>query len=252
MKRLSLSLKIYVGLVLALAISNAIQIFLPFYQDLMPSEALPASKPVLALANAGIAVVLYGGLGFIGLKLAERLGFAAIYDPDVTNRQRFLTPGMVGAGLGIFLIVADLIFSRFNGIGALLHPPFPSSIFASLSAGIGEEIMFRLFFIPLWVWLISFVILRRRWQKQVFWVVSVLSAFAFAAGHFPALMILYDFKTVSEIPLVLTFEIILLNGVISIFAAYYMRKYGFLAAAGIHFGTDIVWHVIWGLLQLLG
>jgi hypothetical protein len=41
-------------------------------------------------------------------------------------------------------------------------------------------------------------------------------------------------------------EIILLNGVISFFAACYFRKYGFLAAAGIHFWADVVWHVIFG------
>ncbi|GAH57810.1 unnamed protein product, partial [marine sediment metagenome] len=41
---------------------------------------------------------------------------------------------------------------------------------------------------------------------------------------------------------------ILLNGVVSLFAAYYFRKYGFLAAVGIHFWTDVVWHVVWGVI----
>jgi len=61
-------------------------------------------------------------------------------------------------------------------------------------------------------------------------------------------MILFGFKTIREIPSVLISEIILLNGVISIFAAYYFRKYGFLAAVGIHFWTDIIWHTIWGMI----
>jgi hypothetical protein len=43
-------------------------------------------------------------------------------------------------------------------------------------------------------------------------------------------------------------EIILLNGIVSIFAAYYFRKFGFLAPVGIHFWTDVVWHVIWGVM----
>ncbi len=34
---------------------------------------------------------------------------------------------------------------------------------------------------------------------------------------------------------------------ISIFGAYYFKKYGFFAPVGIHFWTDIVWHVLWGL-----
>jgi len=45
------------------------------------------------------------------------------------------------------------------------------------------------------------------------------------------------------------FEIFLLNGVLSLFAAHYFRQYGFLAAVGIHFWTDIIWHVIWGLIS---
>jgi len=247
LKRLSTSLKIYIGLVLLLAASNAIQVLLPSYQSLLPAASLPAPLPVVALANAGIAIVLYGGLGFIALRLARKLGFADIWDSRVNNRQRFLTPGVIGAALGVFLIVSDIVFSQFNSIGRLLHPSFPSSIFASFSAGIGEEIMFRLFFLSFWVWLISIVVLRSKWQNQVFWIIAVFSALAFALGHIPSLMILYNYASPVGMPPVLLTEIILLNGVISIFAAYYMRKYGFLAAVGIHFWTDIVWHVIWGL-----
>jgi hypothetical protein len=247
MKNISTSTKIYILLVLLLAASNTIQIFLPSYQSLIDTASLPVPLPVIALINAGIAIVFYGGLGFLGLKLAGKLGFANIWEPGINNRQRFLTPGIIGAALGVFLIVADIVFSHFNGIGRLIHPTFPASIFASLSAGIGEEIMFRLFFISFWVWLISWVILRKRGQNQVFWVITVISALAFAMGHIPSLMALMGYTSINEISPVLLAEGILLNGVISIFAAYYMRKYGFLAAAGIHFWTDIVWHVIWGL-----
>jgi hypothetical protein len=40
---------------------------------------------------------------------------------------------------------------------------------------------------------------------------------------------------------------ILLNGVVGLLAAWYFRKAGLLAAIGIHFWTDIVWHLVWGL-----
>ncbi|MFH1031669.1 MAG: CPBP family glutamic-type intramembrane protease [Chloroflexota bacterium] len=203
---------------------------------------------MLALANAGIMLFLYGGLGFIGLKLSQKLGFPEIWDTKVSNKQRFLIPALIGAVLGIFLIIADTIFTRFHTLGPIPHPLFPSSIIASISAGIGEELIFRLFFISFWVWLISYVILKKRWQNQIFWVVAVISALAFALGHLPAVLILSNLKTVSQIPPALMAEIILLNGVVSLFAAYYFRVFGFLAPVGIHFWTDIVWHVIWGLI----
>lgn len=247
MRKISTSTKIFIRLVLLYAVLAAVSVYLPAYQGLVPEAELPAPKPVLALANAGIVLVLYGSLGFTGLNLAKKLGFPDIWEPEVSNRERFITPAAVGAALGFFLIVSDLIFSRFNGIGRFPHPPFPSSIIASLAAGIGEEVLFRLFFIPFWVWLISWLILRRRFQNQTFWIISVLSALTFGMGHIPALMLLSSFRTLSEIPPVLILEIVLLNGVVSMFAAYYFRKYGFLAPVGIHFWTDVVWHVLWGL-----
>jgi len=213
----------------------------------LPAQ-LPASKPVIALASAAIILVLYGGLGFLGLKLSQKLGFADLWDPKVSNRQRFLLPALVGIGLGIFFILADAIFSQFQALGPLPHPPFPTSLVGSAAAGIGEELIFRLFFISFGVWLISYLLLKGKWQDQIFWIVAFLSALAFALGHLPSMMLLLDFKTVSEIPPVLMSEIILLNGVLSLFAAYYFRKFGFLAAVGIHFWADVVWHVIWGVI----
>jgi len=155
----------------------------------------------------------------------------------------------VGGGIGIFFILADVIFSKFHVLGPIPHPPFPSSIVASATAGIGEEVIFRLFFISFWVWLISYIILKKRWQNQVFWIVTFFSALTFALGHFPSVMILFDLNTIQEIPFALISEIILLNGVISFFAAYYFRKYGFLTAVGIHFWADIIWHVVWGIIH---
>lgn len=247
MRRLSLSIKIYIALILALALSNATQVFLPSYLSLFPTAELPAPVTVLALAHAGIAIVIYGGLGFVGLTLAKKVGFPEIWDEKVTNRQRLLAPGLTGVLGGIFLIVADLIFSRFNSFGRFVHPAFPSSFFTSLSAGIGEEILFRLFFIPLWMWIISNVMLKGQYRNRAFWISNIASALAFAFGHFPGLMLIFGYESFLDIPPVLVFEVILLNGVISVLAACYMRKWGFLAAAGIHFWTDIVWHVIWGL-----
>ena len=250
MRSSSLSIKIYIGLIVTLAILAAINVFLPqgSFLPTLPQQELPAPKPVLALVSVGIMLILYGGLGLVGLKLSQKLGFPDIYDPKISNKQRFLIPALIGSGIGIFLILADAILSRFHTLGPLPHPPFPTSLVASAAAGIGEELMFRLFFLSFGVWLISYVILRKRWQDQIFWIIAIFSALAFALAHIPSVMLLFGFNSVNEIPLALMGEIILLNGVVSLFAAYYFRKFGFLAAVGIHFWTDVVWHVIWGVI----
>lgn len=242
MKRTS---KIYLGLIVGLALLAGLGVLLP-QGGLLPTQGLPAPKPVLALLNAAIVLILYGGLGLVGLKLSRRLGFAEIWDPKVSNSQRFLIPALIGTGIGVFFVLADVVLSRFHALGRLPHPPFPTSLVASAVAGIGEEVIFRLFFISFWVWLVSYVILKGRWQSQIFWIVAVFSALAFALGHVPSVVLLLGLKTVNQIPPALMGEMLLLNGVLSLFAAYYFRKFGFLAAVGIHFWTDVIWHVIWG------
>ena len=247
MKKLSISIKIYIGLIAVLSVVSAANIFLP-QGLLVPMQQLPASKPIIAIVTAFIMIIFYGGLGFLGLTLSAKLGFAGLWDPEISNRQRFLIPGLIGAGTGIVFIITDLVMMNFHNLGPIPHPPFPTSITASVSAGIGEEIIFRLFFISFWTWFVSYVILKKRWQSQTFWVLTVLSALAFAFSHMPSIMYIFEFKTINEVPTALMIEIIFLNGILSLFSAYYFKKYGFLAAVGIHFWTDIVWHVIRGII----
>jgi len=46
----------------------------------------------------------------------------------------------------------------------------------------------------------------------------------------------------------MTTVIPLLNGEKKEVTIYYFRKFGFLAAVGIHFWADVIWHVIWGMI----
>lgn len=245
----SISNRIFVGLIALYGVLAATSVFLPqdAFGATMPANQMPAAPALIALANAAIVLVLYGGLGLAGLRLARTLGLPDIWDSAISNRGRFIVPALIGLGLGIVFIIGDLLFSRVNGIGRLVHPPFVTAIVASLAAGIGEETMFRLFFICFWIWLIARVLLRGRWQTPIYWVVSILSALAFAMAHLPALMFFHGWTAFNQIPTMLLVEIVLLNGLLSIFAAWAFRKYGFLAPVGIHFWTDIVWHVLWGM-----
>lgn len=251
MKKLSVSIKIYLYLVITLALLSVLNLFLP-QGDFVPVRKFPEGKlpaPFLALAlvNVFTITIFYGGLGLLGLKLTDKLGYAKIWDPEISNRQRFLIPAIVGIGLGMFFILTDAVFSRLHPIGHLPHPPFPTSIVASVAAGIGEEIIFRLFFIPFFVWLVSWVIFKKRWQNQIFWIMTALSAIAFSLGHLPSTMLIYGFKKMSDFPPAFLAEVIVLNSLVSFAAAFSMKKSGFLAPVGVHFWTDIVWHVIRGL-----
>jgi membrane protease YdiL (CAAX protease family) len=231
-----------------LTLATALNFFLPQGEVASLLSASQTPKWQLAVSGAGMTVVIYGLLGFLGLILWRNLGFPDIWSENVTNRQRFLIPALVGGVLGLVVIVGDLIFSPFNGIGRVMHPPFPTSLVATVAAAIGEEMIFRLFFISFWTWLVGKVILRGRGLTIVYWVAATCSALIFAASHLPSLMIILGVNDLTQLSPILLLEIFLLNGVMSIFAAYYFKKYGFLAPVGIHFWADIVWHVLCGLV----
>jgi len=250
LKPLSTSIKVFGGLILVLALLGGISVFMPQgeFGGQFSGQELPASKPVVALVSGIGMVIVYGGLGLVGLLLSGKIGYAELWDKKVTNKQRLVIPALVGGGLGIFLVLADGVFSKFHSLGQFPHPPFPLSLLASATAGIGEEVMFRLFFISFWVWLVSRILLKNRWPDQVFWVVTVFSALVFAAAHIPAVFMIGGFKSIGEISPAIIVEIFLLNGVVSLFCAVHFKKYGILAAISIHFWCDVVWHVIWGAL----
>ncbi len=237
---------IYWALIILLAALSALIIFLPQGNFLPMPQDLPAPKPLLAFVNAGVVLVVYGVLGFIGLQLARRLDFADIWDKQVSNVQRFIIPTSVGLSTGAFFIVADAMFQGFHSLGSIPHPPFPTSIVASLSAGIGEEVIFRLFFIPFWFWLVARVLLKGKQQEAIFWGVTTVSALLFAIGHLPSTILILGLESARDVPVAIWLEMLLLNGALSFLAAYSLRRNGFLAAVGIHFWTNVIWHVLWG------
>lgn len=239
---------VFIGLVVLNAILAAVAMFMPQGPHVAVPDA-DADLLSLALVNAAVVVLLYGGLGYVGLRLTRKLGYPDLLDARVTHHRRFIKPCIVGLWLGLLFIIADNVFSRFHHYGPLPHPPFPTSLVASLTAGIGEEMVFRLFFIPLLVWLISHVVLKGELERLIYWNAAIFSAVFFSLGHIPAVMMLYGFDSLSDIPSPMMAELFVLNGTFSIVAAYFLRRSGYLAAVTLHTSANIVWHVIWGLLR---
>jgi membrane protease YdiL (CAAX protease family) len=225
-----------------------------FFMDQMaagtgaPMPELPASPAVMGLVSAGIYMVLYGLLGGAGYWFARKLGLPGIFSEDGNWRRWFLIPLLLGLGCGVALTVGDLLFAQVNGLGRFIHPPFPLSIFASVTAGIGEEIIFRGFVFGLWGFILNWLLKRFNGRTAALWIANVIAALAFGAGHLPALFFLTGASSPADLNPVLLAEVFLLNGVIGLVAGERYMKDGLVAAAGVHFWTDVVFHVIWGLM----
>ncbi len=231
------------------------------YYLTIPFETLTAGQPVspavatiprwqLGLANAGIIFVLYGVLGLAGLYFARRLGLPGVWRENAHWRDWLWRPLLIGVALGAVLVVLDRVFASVGNWPGFAHPPFPASIFASATAGIGEEIVFRMFVLGLWAFLFNLVL--RRWSATgaALWIGNILAALAFGASHLPSQMILLNVTSPAQLPPLMLGELFLLNGIIGIAAGLYYWRDGLVAASGIHFWTDVVWHVIFPLIAL--
>jgi membrane protease YdiL (CAAX protease family) len=213
-----------------------------------PIPEMPASNAVMGLVSAGISLVAYGLLGLAGYWFARKLGLPGIFSEDGNWRRWFVIPLLLGLVCGVVLVIADLLFAPINGFGQFVHPPFPLSILASVTAGIGEEIMFRGFVFGLWGLILTWLLKRFNGRTAALWIANLIAALAFGAGHLPALFFLAGASSPADLNPVLLAEIFLLNGVIGLVAGQRYMKDGLVAAAGVHFWTDVAFHVVWGLL----
>jgi membrane protease YdiL (CAAX protease family) len=208
---------------------------------------MPASPVVMGLASAGIYFVLYGLLGWAGYWFARKLGLPGIFSEDGNWRRWFLIPLAVGLVCGVVITIGDLVFAPINDFGRFVHPPFPLSILASMTAGVGEETMFRGFVFGLWALILNWLLKRFNGRTAALWIANVIAAVAFGAGHLPALFFLTGASSPAALNPILLAEIFLLNGVIGLVAGERYMKDGLVAAAGVHFWADVVFHVLWGL-----
>jgi len=242
------------GVMVAIYSLMAAATYLLFPLDqLLPSQALSVPELTiprwqLALANAGIGLVLYGLLGLAGFWLARRLGLPGVFRPAGGWREWGLFPMLWGLGLGVAVGLADLLVARLQNWPGFPQPAFPFSLVASATAAIGEEILFRSFVLGLWACLLHLVL--RRWadRRVTLQIGNLLAALAFAAGHLASAMLLLGAASPAEIPTLILVEILLLNGAVGWVAGIQYVHQGLVAAVGLHFWTDVALHVVWPLV----
>lgn len=213
----------------------------------MPAQDIPTW--VFGLANACIILVVYGLLGLAGYRLARRLGLPGIFREDAGWREWAFVPMLIGFGVGAVIIAVDVIFAAADpNWDGFAHPAFPLSIVASATAGIGEEVLFRLFVMSLWAFLTNLVLRRFGATGIALWTGNVMGALAFSAGHLPTAMITIGVSSPTEIPSLVLAELFILNSVIGLVAGWQFMRVGLVAAVGVHFWADILWHVLWPIV----
>jgi membrane protease YdiL (CAAX protease family) len=213
----------------------------------VPIQKLPYPTWVYGLMNGGIILVLYGGFGLAGYWFARKLGLPGIYREGAGWGGLILQPLWIGLILGVIIIIGDRIFALIGGGQGFPHPAFPFSMIASASAGIGEEILFRGFVLTFWALLFHFILKKWNAQKTSLWVGNIIAALAFGAGHLPSIMYLNNVSSPAALTTPTLLAVFLLNGILGLIAGERQMKNGLVAAMGIHFWADVLWHVVWPL-----
>jgi membrane protease YdiL (CAAX protease family) len=242
------------GFVLLLALLTLLTYLVVPVEQMLPAgiEAPTSALPgwVLGLANAGIILVVYGLVGLAGFWFAGRLDLPGVYRQRAGWRQWFGIPLMLGLLVGVLVVVIDQLLAAAANRQGFPHPQFPLSIFASATAGIGEEILFRSFVLGLWAFLANLTLRRWRATQAALWFGNAIAALAFSAGHLPSAMLLLGVTTPAAIPIPILLELFVVNSLMGLVAGERYMRQGLVAAIGIHFWADIVWHVIWPLVAI--
>ena len=193
------------------------------------------------------SLAILGSLGLVGVVLAERTGFAAALDARVSNRQRLLLPVGIGVALGVLAIVLDVLTGGTAALARVLGQPsfnadFPGSLLLYSAGGILVDVEYRIFTVPVLLWLIS----------------SIAAARPRAGGH---LLGAGGISTLFE-PVLQGVGLTLMGGgaITPIMLGAYMltaiplnfaqvvvfRQYGFLASIVVRQAYYVIWHIAYG------
>lgn len=228
---LRMSIKVWLGLVAYLGLVKIIITFFPATFSSVDQAA------VFAWPALGIWAVL----GAIGIWFAHRTGFPSAWDTRLSNRQRLWIPIAIGLAYALFEVAFDLLtgYSKFEV--ALHHATkvnidFPASLWIYPGGAIIVEVVYRLFLIPLLLWLISNMLLQGRGQTQTFWALALLTSFIEPLTQDVAAI---------QLGTVMLAAVLLKGFGLNFLQAALFRRYGFLAAILMRVAFYLIWHVLY-------
>lgn len=145
------------------------------------------------------------------------------------------------AGLIVFLL-QTVFLPRIPQSPLALDAMIPvwKRFLSSFYGGINEEVLMRLFFLSLTLWLLKKISRTQtlRPAPVFFWSANIIIALLFGVGHLPVVKLMMEIT-----PMVLA-ATITLNGIAGLLFGYLYWRRGIEAAMLAHFSADIVLHVV--------
>jgi membrane protease YdiL (CAAX protease family) len=221
---------------------------LPSISGIIPPEqrTLPLPLPLFCAALAIQFLIIYGLLALAGLRLARARNrepaplLSALWTkqrPDHVGLSAGLAFG-TGILCGVALVVAIVFIKRVlpQTLPGVMHPSsIQGALLASATASFGEEILCRLF-------LLSALLRLLPASRNSTVVAVVVSSLLFGALHAPATVFL--FGGLHNVPHLAWAWMIALNALVGVACAMWYLRIGIGSAILVHFGADLVWHVV--------
>ncbi|MBK8434147.1 MAG: hypothetical protein IPL28_23940 [Chloroflexi bacterium] len=202
------------------------------------SPSQPSWRPVI--------VVLVMGFVFaaVGVRLSTAVGFPGLGRWPLEVERLLLRPFLIGGGIGLLLIALSTLTPRQYRIPQL---PFPDSLLPYIIGGTYEEILFRMFLLPLVLWLLFFIpSAQELYADELFWGTAVTLSALYTLLQLTGIQGLFKIPTLGQIPATLIVSLVLASGFGSVVGAYYFREGGFVASYALRVGVYLVWHIVWG------
>jgi membrane protease YdiL (CAAX protease family) len=199
------------------------------------------------LGSLAEALLFLAPAAAVGAWLGKRVGLGArllsglvARAPGTWNRLRSSVVLSVGIGVVLGLVA---LWSRSQAPPGALGPGLdnPTAVqwlLRSLSAGITEEIFFRLGLMTLLVWLVRRILRRKSLEAFSVWTGNLLAALVFAAAHLPHVV------TTGSVGSVVIAAIVILNVAAGVALGWLYSRYGLIPAVVAHFLTDVVQWVV--------
>lgn len=229
----------------------------------LTSTTLEPGQEWLVLLQTALSVIIYSLLAGIGLFFATRIGLGLPFVEswlekkplERSFREVLIIAILVGIAVGIVIIGLDrFIFTgqveaTIEELGISLsediRPPAWQGLLAAFSAGVTEEVIFRLFGLSLLAWIGGLISRDTEGRPRliVLWIANILIAVSFGLAHLPA-------TAAVGLPLnaLIISRAILLNGIGGVIFGWLYWTFGLESAMLAHFSADIVLHVILVLL----
>jgi hypothetical protein len=175
----------------------------------------------------------------VGVWLGQRVDLG----PRLLREFVVRSPGRLKRALSMLIpsSVVGVVLGLPLALGAGLDyaGPVPLEFFLrALSAGLTEEILFRLGLMTLFVWILRSFVSKSDSAEPSLSIANILAALLFAAGHLPG-HVTSETATWSLVTGILIF-----NGVAGMTMGWLYARYGLLSAVLAHFLADVVGYAI--------